>query len=110
MAAKLTRLTHRIATQLHLVTAIPFAVLAQAASQETFGYTLVHFLFVSFKMCGGREQVVTVLCPLNTEIAGSNPACGTLRILDVLHEVHEISVKWGGSGCPSYGMFNFRNY
>jgi hypothetical protein len=28
MAAKLTRLTHKIVTRLHLVTAVPFAVLA----------------------------------------------------------------------------------
>jgi hypothetical protein len=33
MEAKLTRLTHKIAIQLHLV--------AEAASPETFGYTLV---------------------------------------------------------------------
>jgi hypothetical protein len=44
MAAKLTRLTHKIATQLHLVaesyTILQFSL--QAASPETFGYNLVH--------------------------------------------------------------------
>jgi len=39
MAAKLTRLTHKIAIQLNLVTegAVPFAVLAPVGSPETFG-------------------------------------------------------------------------
>jgi hypothetical protein len=40
MEAKPTRLTHKIAIQLPLVTAVPLAVL-QAASPGTFGYTLV---------------------------------------------------------------------
>jgi hypothetical protein len=43
MAAKLTRLTHKIAIQLYLVTELyhqQFSV--QAASPETFGFTLVH--------------------------------------------------------------------
>jgi hypothetical protein len=43
MAAKLTRLTHKIATQLHLVSQscynLQFSF--QASSPETFGYTLV---------------------------------------------------------------------
>jgi len=39
IAAKLTRQTHRIAIQLHLV-AVHFSL--QAASSETFGYTLVY--------------------------------------------------------------------
>jgi hypothetical protein len=43
MAAKLTRLTHKIAIQLYLVTEsctiLQFSF--QAASPETFGYTLV---------------------------------------------------------------------
>jgi hypothetical protein len=44
MAAKLTRLTHKIATQLHLV-AESYTICSsrpQAASPETFGYTLIH--------------------------------------------------------------------
>jgi hypothetical protein len=48
MAAKLTRLTHKIAIQLHLVakscTILQFS--RQAASPETFGYTLVSICFL----------------------------------------------------------------
>jgi len=41
MAAKITRLTHKIAIQLHLVErAVPFA-----ASPETFGYTRVYAVY-----------------------------------------------------------------
>jgi len=40
MAVKLTRLIHKIAIQLHLVAAVPSAVLT--ASPETPGYTLVY--------------------------------------------------------------------
>jgi hypothetical protein len=36
MVAKLTRLTHKIATQLHLVTAVPFAVLAPGRQSGNF--------------------------------------------------------------------------
>jgi hypothetical protein len=36
MAAKLTRLTHKIATQLHLMAAVPFAVLAPGGQSENF--------------------------------------------------------------------------
>jgi len=36
MAAKLTRLTHKIAIQLHLVTAVPFAVLAPGGQSGNF--------------------------------------------------------------------------
>jgi hypothetical protein len=43
MAAKLTRLTHKIAIQLHLVAeSCTICSSLQAASPETFGYTLVH--------------------------------------------------------------------
>jgi len=38
MLGKLTTLTHKIAIQLHLVTAVQFTV---SPSPETFGYTLV---------------------------------------------------------------------
>jgi hypothetical protein len=42
MAAKLTRLTHQIAIQLHLVAeSCTICSSLQAASPETFGYTLV---------------------------------------------------------------------
>jgi hypothetical protein len=44
MAAKFTRLTHKIAIQMHLVaescTILQFSL--QAASPETFGYTLIY--------------------------------------------------------------------
>jgi len=36
MAAKLTRLTHKIAIQLHLVAAVPFAVLAPGGQSGNF--------------------------------------------------------------------------
>jgi len=36
MAAKLTRLTHKIAIQLHLVAAVPFAVLAAGGQSGNF--------------------------------------------------------------------------
>jgi hypothetical protein len=36
MAAKVTRLTHKIATQLYLVTVIPFAVLAPGGQSGNF--------------------------------------------------------------------------
>jgi len=39
MAANLTRLTHKIAIQLHL--AADSCTICQAASPETFGYTVV---------------------------------------------------------------------
>jgi hypothetical protein len=43
MAAKLTRLTHKIAIQLHLVAELyHLEFLFQAASLDTFGYTLVY--------------------------------------------------------------------
>jgi len=44
MVAKLTRLTHKIAIQLHqlAVSCTIFMFPLQAASPETFGYTLVH--------------------------------------------------------------------
>jgi hypothetical protein len=38
MAAKLTRVIHKVVIQLHLVA----ESLLQAASPETFGYTLIH--------------------------------------------------------------------
>jgi hypothetical protein len=42
MAAKLTRLTHKIAIQLHIVRELYYLHFSrQAASPETFGYTLV---------------------------------------------------------------------
>jgi hypothetical protein len=42
MAAKLTRLTHKIAIQLHLVAELYYLQFSlQAASPETFGYTLM---------------------------------------------------------------------
>jgi hypothetical protein len=43
MAAKLTRLTHKIAIQLHLVYLLQF--LLQSASPETFGYNLIIYNF-----------------------------------------------------------------
>jgi hypothetical protein len=45
MAAKLTKLTHKIAIQLHLVAESSYNLQfwLQAASPETFGYTLVCF-------------------------------------------------------------------
>jgi len=36
MAAKLTRLTHKIAIQLHLVAAVPFAVIAPGGESGNF--------------------------------------------------------------------------
>jgi len=36
MATKLTRLTHKVAIQLHLVTAVPFAVLAPRGQTGNF--------------------------------------------------------------------------
>jgi hypothetical protein len=43
MAAKLTRLTHKIAIQLHEVAGLYHSQFSlQAASPETFGYTLVY--------------------------------------------------------------------
>jgi hypothetical protein len=41
MAAKLTRLTHKIAIQLHLVAVYLLQFSLQAASPETFGYAIV---------------------------------------------------------------------
>jgi hypothetical protein len=45
MVAKLTRLTHRIAIHLHLVAENHLQFSLQAASPETFGYTLVYSQF-----------------------------------------------------------------
>jgi hypothetical protein len=53
MAAKLTRLTHQIAIQLQLV-AESCAILQfslQAASPETFGYTIVYTI-MPVRICG----------------------------------------------------------
>jgi hypothetical protein len=47
MAAKLTRLTHKIAIQLHLVAE---RCTIWAASPETFGYTLVVILSLSIQL------------------------------------------------------------
>jgi len=52
MAAKLTRLTHKIAIQLHLscreLYHLQFSL--QAASPETYGYTLVCYLKITFML------------------------------------------------------------
>jgi hypothetical protein len=40
MVAKLTRLTHKIAIQLHLV-AESYTICSSRSSPETFGYTLI---------------------------------------------------------------------
>jgi hypothetical protein len=63
MAAKLTRLTHKIAIQLHLVAESCFQFSLQAAISETFGYTLVstqailkykHYMRIYNEMCDCR--------------------------------------------------------
>jgi len=41
MAAKFIRLAHKIAIQLHPVTAVPFAVLGPGDQSGNFGYTLI---------------------------------------------------------------------
>jgi hypothetical protein len=46
MAAKRTRLTHKIAIQLHQLYHLQFSL--QAASPETFGYTLVPALGITY--------------------------------------------------------------
>jgi hypothetical protein len=49
MAAKLTRLTHKIAIPLHLVAeSVPFAVFLQAVSPETFEYILVYVIELEY--------------------------------------------------------------
>jgi hypothetical protein len=48
MAAKLTRLTHKIAIQLHLVTAVPFAVLAPGGLS---GYSQLNSEYMCVYVC-----------------------------------------------------------
>jgi len=58
LAAKLTRLSHKIAIQLHLVAGevyhLQFSL--QAASPETFGYTLVYFEIYATEQLEGASN------------------------------------------------------
>jgi len=100
MAIKLTRLTHKIAIQLHLVAEnYHFQFSLQAASPETFGYTLVYcvtnfpvsqYYTKEQSMCYRGLDVTT----LNTMLRPSvNAACIKINIA-LLHFIQRGWTTW----------------
>jgi hypothetical protein len=61
MAAKLTRLTHKIAIQLLLVTADNLQFSFQAASPETFRYTRVHVYEFNNTACNNLPYLIKII-------------------------------------------------
>jgi hypothetical protein len=73
MVAKLTRLTHKIATQLHLVQrAVPFAVLAPGGQSENSWYTLIYgatrLSGFGVVVCSGFETTATLFLRFDREM------------------------------------------
>jgi hypothetical protein len=61
MAVKLTRLTHKIATQLHLMTAVPFAVLVPGGQSGNFWIHPHMLVYLSKKCISTRNFAVMAM-------------------------------------------------
>jgi hypothetical protein len=67
MAAKLTRLIHKIAIQLHIVTAVPFAVLAPDGQARNFWiHPHTCMMGSNFAFISSRKPVVIILKQLRS--------------------------------------------
>jgi hypothetical protein len=97
MAAKLTRLTHKIAIQLHLVAQslyhLQFSL--QAASPATFGYSVVtiHVLMFSCQPDGRISFVLRTVSYYYGRKA-SNDESLQMQGREEVNELHEMECTW----------------